>query len=408
LSVVFVTAQHALVTETDSFGSGTGTLDLQDTAALTAFRNGSAGLNATYSLKLSGARVAIPYPGYFVASAVKFTSGQETAYIADQSDGGVIKSVPFTPTSNIFASPPDANGEFTLNGLNLGLPTKFVLDAWLIDTNHFAITDWSDSAFGSPPVIVAGYLIAQPLSPTVSGIYAFTESGATTAAVPQVAGGIFTCGSTGTLDVTPLGGTLTTNQAITAACTAPTNGQSQITLAGAAFTGINIFDAYPTLDQGLYLIEVDGGPAGTSGSSGAGVALQQTLATPISASALSGKYASNFVASTALGSENFAAQVISDGISILSGTADVNSFTASPPGGAPSSGATLSGSFTTGSNGRFFPLALTFTPAAGQPTPTIPTINPACYIVDANTCLLLGLDAAAPGTGILQLGQTGF
>jgi hypothetical protein len=51
---------------------------------------------------------------------------------------------------------------------------------------------------------------------------------------------------------------------------------------------------------------------------------------------------------------------------------------------------------------------LKFTPATGQPTPNPTTINPACYIVDANTCLLLGLDATAPGTGILQLQQTGL
>jgi hypothetical protein len=120
-------------------------------------------------------------------------------------------------------------------------------------------------------VIVTGYLTLRPSWASVSGTYAFTESGATTAAQPQVAGGIFTCGSADTLDVAPLGGTLTANQAITAACSAPTFGRGVITLSGAGSTGINSFAAYPTLDQGLSLIELDGGSAGTSSPSGAGV-----------------------------------------------------------------------------------------------------------------------------------------
>jgi hypothetical protein len=335
------------------------------------------------------------------------------SYITDQSDSGVITSVPFaTVPQNLPAFTRDQDGKLTFSSpVNLGLPTHFALDLWLIDATHFVVTDWRDSAFGTPPVIVAGYLTAQPSAPAIAGTYAFTEAGATTAAQPQAAGGIFTCGSTGILDVTPLGGTLTANQAIAAACTAPTSGRGLITISGAGSTGVSQFAAYPTLDQGLYLIELDGGAAGASGPSGTGVAVQQTVALPASAAAFSGKYASNFSASTALGSQNFAAQIISDGVSAVSGAADVNSFntTATPPAGTPSSGATLTGSFRADPSGDGrFPIVLTFTPAAGQPTPQVPTINPACYIVDTNTCLLLGLDASAPGTGILQLQKTGL
>jgi hypothetical protein len=414
LSVVFVTPKHALLSETDSFGNAIGTLDLQNTADLASFQNGSAGLNGNYSLRLSGTQFASPQPDYFVAAAITTqaagTSYTVTAHTADQSANGAITSVPFTAISQGFpGSGPDQNGEIMLSSVNLGLPTRFNLDVWLIDANHFVVTDWQDALSGSPKVVVGGNLTAQPASPSLSGTYAFTEAGSTTAAQPQVAGGIFTCGSSGTLDVTPLASTLTTNQAITAACTAPTSGRGLITLFGAGFTGISKFAAYPTLDQGLNLIELDGGSAGTSGPSGAGVAQQQTLVAPISPSALKGKYASNFSASITQGVENFAAQIVSDGISALSGAADVNSFNAmaTPPVGTPSSGATLTGSFTTGANGRF-PIALKITPATGQPTPKFTTLNPACYIVDANSCLLLGMDATAPGTGVLQLQQLGF
>jgi hypothetical protein len=409
LSVVFVSPQHALLSETDGFGSATGTLDLQSAADLASFQQG-AWTNGIYSLKLSGVEASNPKAGYFVASAVTIDfSASSYSYVADQSDNGVITSVPFATASNNFHITRDQNGKLTFVPVNLGLPTHFNLDAWLIDATHFAITDWRDSAFGTPPVIITGYLTQQPSSPSVSGTYAFTEAGATTAAQPQAAGGIFTCGSTGTLDVAPLGGTVTTNQPITAACTPPTSGRGLITISGAGFTGINTFAAYPTLDQGLDLIELDGGSSGTSGPSGTGVALQQTLSIPVSASTLTGNYASNFVASTSLGFENFAAQIVSDGVSALSGAADVNSFNAAvaPPVGTPSSSAALTGSFTAGTNGRF-PLTLTITPATGQPTPEITTINSACYLVDVNTCLLLGLDATTPGTGILQLQKPGL
>jgi hypothetical protein len=395
LSIVFVTPEHALLSENDSFGNGTGTLDLQHTQGFT-------GLSGVYSLKLSG--VPRPAAPYFVASAVTIPSSSSYSYITDQSDNGVITSVPFTTVSRGFVNGGlDANGELSLSSVDVGLPTKFSLNLWLIDETHFIVTDWRNAG------ALSGYFTAQPATPSVSGTYAFTRAGATTAAQPQAAGGIFTCGSTGTIDVDPLTGTGLSDQPITATCGAPANGRSVITISGPMTAGINQFAAYPTVDQGLYLLELDGGTSGTAGPSGAGVALQQTLAAPISSSDLSGAYASNFTASTTIGSQIFAAQVVSDGTSTLSGTADVNSFdaTASPPAATSSSSAALSGSYTAGTDGRF-PLTLTILPASGQPSPQFTTLHPACYIVDANTCLLLGLDPTAPGTGILLLQRTGL
>jgi len=86
-----------------------------------------------------------------------------------------------------------------------------------------------------------------------------------------------------------------------------------------------------------------------------------------------------------------------------------NSFNVAPPAtGTPSLNATLAtGSFTGPANGRF-PLMLNIQPAAGQPVPQVQSINPVCYILDANTCLLLGLDKTAPGIGILQLQSPGI
>src|SRR5271168_5009243 len=397
LSVVFVTPQHALLSEVDSFGDGTGTLDLQNTQGFT-------GLSGVYSLRLSGFEEPAHGQANFVASAVTILSTSSYSYITDQSNNGVITSVPPTTVPHGFASAGvDFNGELSLSSVDVGLPTKFNLDLWLIDATHFVVVDWIDAGTFS------GYFTAQPATPSVSGTFGFTQTGATTAAQPQAAGGIFTCGSTGTIDVVPLTSTGVSNQPITATCGAPANGRSVITISGPLTAGISQFAAYPTVDQALYLLELDGGTSGTAGPSGAGVALHQTLSAPISASAFSGNYASSFSASTALGSENFVAVIISDGVSTLSGTADVSSFnaTVAPPVGTPSTNAALTGSFTADTSGRF-PLTLILAPATGQPTPEITTINSACYLVDVNSCLLLGLDATNPGTGILLLQRTGL
>ena len=424
LSVVFVTQQldpsgavlseHALITERDSFGDATGTLDLQNPADLASFSNGSVGLNGTYSLQLTGTELAPQYPAFFEAAALTIqTSGGNctiTGYIADRSASGVITSVPFATGSQVLPGcKANSSGEIFSNvPVNLGFPLQFYLDFWLIDKDHFVVTDPFDQPGG--PVLFGGYLTAQTQSPALSGTLAFTTTGASTASAttpgqPQVAGGIFTCGSTGSLDVVSLSGTLVSAQPMSATCGAPANGRGLVTVSGAGSTGIGQFAAYPTTDGNFYLIELDGGAAGTSGPSGAGVAYQQTLSPPISASALTGNYAAQFSAATPSGSQAFTGQIVSDGASTIDGTVDVNSFTSSPAPGAssPSPGATLSsGTFTSSANGRF-PLTFTITPGTSQPAPQVPTLHPACYIVDASTCLLLNLDSAAPGTGILQL-----
>jgi hypothetical protein len=408
LSVSFVTPKHALLSETDAFGSGTGTLDLQNATDLAAFRNvpAATGLNGTYSLALSGAEMLSANNRFFLASALtfQFAAGTVTqsAATGDQSDTGAVTFGTATPNVTITTNP-DNFGRFGDQGpVALGA-NSLQLIFYMIDTSHFVITDARDS------FVFGGYMVAQPASPVISGTYTFAEAGATApsavpALQPQVAGGILTCSSSGVLDVTPLSGTATVSLPITSACTAPTNGRGLITVTGAGAIGIGQFAAYPTLDMGLQLIEIDGG-----GPSGSGVALPQTVHTPVLASAFNGKYASNFLATTVKGAtldslEAFAGQIVSDGISKLSGTVDVNSFdsTAAPPVATPSPNASLSGSsYTANSNGRF-PLTLNIATTMPQAT------KAACYVVDNKSCLLIGLDVARPGLGILQLQSLGF
>lgn len=411
MSIVFVNTKHALLTETDTFGTATGTLDLQNANDLAAFQSGAAGLNGTYAVQLTGGSLTVPYTNYFLGAGLNISAAGAAytlqGYTVDQSASGAITSVPFATTNQFLAgSGPNANGEIQLNAINIGLTSPLNLDLWMIDANHFVIVDWEDPQNGFNYTI-GGYLTTG--GGALSGTYAFTESGATSTAVPQVAGGIFTCGAAGTLDVVPLGGTAMSAQPINASCASPANGRELVAFSGGPAGSPANFAAYPTIDKGIYLIELDGGAAGSSGPSGSGVAMLQTLATPIAASSLNGAYASVFSATTTPGAEAFAGQINADGASAITGTTiDVNSYSHTAPAGAtPSLGASVAGTFTQANSGRF-PLTLTITPAGGQPTPPITTLSPACYIVDVTSCLLLGNDTTAPGTGILQLQNTGL
>ena len=444
LSVVFATVQldpatgnvlheHALLTETDVFGDATGTLDLQDTAALQSLGL-NAVLNGAYSLQLSGTQSG--FLPFFLEAGI--TSQPSTldgpsyctfaSYTADQSVNGAFTSASSTTGSQSWYCPPGPSGRFTLSSVNLGLPNSFSLDVWSIDTSHFVVMD-----FLNAPTFLGGYLTMQPASPALSGTLAFTEAGATTApsaltsGQPQLAGGFLICGSSnGSIDVVLLGSsTPLIGQPINTTCGSPgSNGRSLITITGAGNSGISQLAAYPTTDGSFYLLELDGGSAGTSGPSGAGVAYMQSVAPPISAANLSGTYAAQFSATlpvpsgapsgTQPGSQAFTGwMTFVDGTSplITGGAVDVNSFATSPaPGtGSPSTGASLTGSynFTAGSAGTF-PLTFTIAPAAGNPAPPVATLDTACYLFNANTCLLLGRDPSAPGTGILLLQNTGL
>jgi hypothetical protein len=418
MSVDFVSPTHALISESDSFANATGTLDAQNAADLAAFTAaGGTTLSGQYALILSGAPLGTPGPkSVFLASALTFVNGTETAVQGDQSNSGTIifgtsnPTLPYTPT---YAASPFGHILTATSFQPAQTVAASVGDVFLIDKNHFVVSfeDNNNSFFA------VGVMVAQPASPSITGAYGFTETGLTTfnssatpPTVSQVAGGMFTCGSTpGVLDVVSLGGGPALNQPFSnAACTAPNGGRGLVTLA-ANRTGVSQFAAYPTVDMGLQLIELDGGASGTSGPSGAGVALPQTLPTPIAASSFKGTYGSNFLAAvnypdSTTGFEGFAGSITSNGSSTLTGILDVNALDTSISSTFTSLNSPLTSStFTAANNGRFL-MILTFTPSSSSPD-ILTTFNPVCYVLDVNTCLLLGTDSTAPGTGILQVPQ---
>jgi len=460
---------RALLSEIDGFGNGTGALYLQNLGDL-ALANSSetllllpptsnleclagnfsmtsaacppglslSGLATffstaplTYILTLAGRHSSDASKPVFLAGGLTVGNapspsgmGQsmETSFVGDASDAGSLTANASSTTTPVIGGVPDNFGRLQLQGLDVGTPifssgssSITTLNAYMVDRYHYVVLQAADANFtlaGNLTVFFDPILLNQG-PPTLSGpVFAFTESGESGSAVPQVAGGILMCDPSGMqtslLDVTPLNGPAIVNQPINVMCTDPgPNGRGSMALTGT--TGnISQFAVYPTADEGgrnLQLIEVDSG-----GPSGAGVALPQTVSAPsatnnVLASVLSGNYAASFLADTPQGIEGFSGRIVSDGVSALSGTLDVNSLnvTANPLVATPLAGSAVSGSYAVPANspGRF-------TLMLNIATPMPQAINPVCYIVDENTCLLLGLDTAAPGVGVLQLQNLGF
>jgi hypothetical protein len=142
--------------------------------------------------------------------------------------------------------------------------------------------------------------------------------------------------------------------------------------------------------MGVLLLDLD------SGLTASGAALAQ--ASSISASTFSGHYSGNFQGAIQNGEQDVVGQVVSDGASSLTGTADVNQFTETTSTLTPDDA--LSGAFTAASDGRF--TSTLSTSATGA-------LNEIFYVVNSSTVLFIETDAVAatsgPATGLLQLQQ---
>jgi hypothetical protein len=404
LSLDMVSPTHALLSESDSFGSGTGTLDYQNAADVAAYANYTTHLNGSYALLASGYSMNAPYTAqYMIAGALNFTAqptGMNSTSILtlnsvadDYSMNGVVTA------NGSYASAQTAAGSymvitdtygFDLQGfafyLNSATSDQVELYGYLIDASHMAVIG---DNMGSPDYSFGGTLVAQPsTTPTVAGnTYAFTTTGATTAGAQQVSGGVFTCGGSGVLDVAG-GGAATTNQAITAAaCTVPSGGRGTISFTGTGSTGVQNFAVYPTVDAGLQLIEIDG-----SGPSGAGTAWHQTAS-----STLNGAYASKFRAYTSTGELSYAGEVTAAS-GAVTGAVDASAFDTANATTTQTSDATLTGAYTTNASGRF---PYTF----GISGVTSSNLGAVLYVIDSSNALILETDANSPGIGVLQLQQ---
>jgi hypothetical protein len=390
LSFAVVNNKRALIIQSDTGGTASGTLDLQDLSQPVSgpYVFALAGVDATNG---PSSPPSLSLGGTLTASAGTFASGT-----LDSNDGGSVTQGE-SITSGSYTSPPDSFGRGTAT---IGTATAtYNLVYYMVNSSALRLLDTDVS---DPITYVAvGSALAQPSTPSLAaGTYAFTVAGqnstASAGGPPVVAGGLLTSNGTGnitggTLDVNN-NGSASAGNAITGTYALNPDGRGTITLA-TSIDGLQSFAFYVS-NQGVLLLGLDSGLTTT----GAAFAQQST-------SMPKGGYAVRYQALSSTGGngeEDLTGQVTSDGTSMLSGgNADFNQYTTGT-GPTPQLGITFTGTFTTSASGRFSPSTLTLVFGGTSPPPPV-TLNEIFYVVDATTVLSLGVDADTPSTGILQL-----
>jgi hypothetical protein len=397
-SVAFIDNAHALLSEDDSFGSGAGMLYRQNLTDITAATNTAVSLNGSYTVALNGAKRDTPTQRLFVAgdlTATADSSGKitETSFVGDASGIAGTKASAKATTQPVLGSTYDAFGRSVWGTVDLAVPvfnygsaSTQSLVAYMIDKNHYLVMQNKDKEY-----ILGGTVVAQPSTPAISGSYVFTESGMTASGTNLAAGGVFSCGGSGTMDTTSLGGTPTSKESIKATCTAPSNGRGVVSLSGSA-SGIGAFAAYPTVDGNLQLVEIDAG-----GPSGSGTALPQQ-SSAIAASTFSGYYATSMTTTGSTSFEGLTGHVVADGLSSFSGTVDATPFSDASNVATPANDLALTGSDTADASGRF-------TASLNLASTTAQQFGGNLYFADAGHALLLVSDASQPGTGVFTQPQ---
>jgi len=378
LSFAVVTPQHALVIEFDSFATSSGSLDLQTPGN---FSLGS--ISGPYAFVFTGldftAVTSMALGGVMTADG----AGNISSSANDLNDGGVVTANSFT--SGTYTAPDSfGRGTATLGSSNFF--TYYVVNSGMLDFVEV------DSNF-----LTVGPAFAQGSTPfsnsSLSGNFGFTVAGQnfvnSPPSVPLVAGGLFVSDgngnlTSGTVDVN--NGGVVTNVPIAAGSTytVASNGRGTLNILGGGTGSLSQFAIYLTANQGALILELD--PTLTT----SGTAFAQSAG--VSASTLMGNYAWNFDAATAGGEEDSVGQLVSDGVSALTGTVNTNQ-----PGSLTLASADpLTGAFTATSNGRF---------AGTMTTNTTGIVQGVFYVLGCSQGLFLELDPPSQGTGLLQLQQ---
>ena len=371
-----VSSEQALVVEFDTSATSSGSLVLQTPSSFSQMA-----VTGGYSFTLSGVDLTKPGTSMDLGGVLSADGkGNFTGVAEDVNDGGTVSSA--TPAGSYTV--PDAYGRGTATLGTTATYAYYVVDSGafrLLETDTGGLTVGSAFSQGTTPTFTVASL---------SGPYAFTAQGKSGRGALAIGGllsfdgkGNVTSGTA--LDVNKAG-TISSPGNPTGTYTVASNGRGTVTLSPAT-GGVAQFALYLTASQGPLMLELD------SGLTSAGAA--QSQASAITAATFKGSYAGLLDLQPASGENDSEAEVSSDGVSVLTGTADLNSSGAPAP---LASGTGLTGSFTANSNGRFTgSLTLATTPATN--------LSEMFYVVNGSTVLFTDLDTSNPGTGQLQLQQ---
>jgi hypothetical protein len=243
LDFVLQSSSHGLIIEFDGSGTGSGTIDLQN----------SPSLGTSYAFSLSGVDGNIaPF-----ATVGAFTAG--AGGVQDFNDAGV-----YTPATLTSATVTLGTGTAPGTAQLASTAGTFNYDVYAIDPTHFKFIE-NDSA-----LFVAGDVFQQTAAQQTtlpSGTVAFTMAGLDTSDNPLALGGLLPTGTGGSItggleDYNDAGVNVGQATAVAGGFSALSGGRSQLTLTsfengGGALLGSSIFAAYPS-SGGTLLLEIDG------------------------------------------------------------------------------------------------------------------------------------------------------
>jgi hypothetical protein len=370
LDFVLSSSTGGLVTEFDSNGSGSGTLDLQSSPAQTAgtFIFNLAGISGVSQTSFQG------IPAATVGSVILDGSGNATG-VQDYNDSGTYSPLTISAGSSVLVGTGPTTATLVTNG------GTFNFDVYAISSTHFKLIETDPY----PAPILEGDVFQQTSTSTSfpSGELAFTMAGADFAGPGPIAvGGMMNSDGSSTLsngveDYNDLGlsnvvlGTSTTPIPFSGGLSASGTGRYLVTFNGGFENGNGgnntipyTFVAYPS-SGGTQLLEVDG--LGITG----GVAYPQS-----NTSFASGQgYGLNLTGSNEGGEEDDIAEFTNTS-NALSGLIDANNE------GATNAPQNFSGTYTPDSTNL----------GRGVITTTTGGVNLVSYTVDSTNSILIEID----------------
>jgi fibronectin-binding autotransporter adhesin len=240
--LVLSSSSHGLITEFDTFGTGSGTIDAQTSGATPS---------GAYAFSFSGAASG----GTTLASVGNFTlNGSSATGLEDYVEGGLVTvAEPQTLSATVTAATSSTPASFAIGFPGLGTGT-LTFDVFPIDGTHLKFIETDSTASFS------GDAYSQTSTAMPVGTLPFTMEGLLSSA-PFAAGGFMVTDSSGDLtsasseDVN-LDGTVASVPSFSASYAAA--GSGRYTLSNfATFTGGTAYAAYPS-SGGLLLLEIDG------------------------------------------------------------------------------------------------------------------------------------------------------
>lgn len=378
---VLTSTSHGLITEFDSNGSGSGTIDLQSSPVPQSALSG-----LSFSFGVSGEGSSAPFAT--LGALTLGATGSVTAGTEDFNNGGTPSTFAISTSSFVTVGTGTAPGTAQLI---TGFGSGGSYDVYAIDSTHlkFIETDGafiaSGDAYTQGTSIPTGTLVFAMSGIDSSGIDPLSVAGFMPVTGGTVTGGAEDFNDNGLIDSTPV--------IFSGSFSTLTGGRSQLSVAsfvnGAAndVPGNYLFAAYPFSSNGVtgvQLMEIDGGVT-------SGVAYVQSGTTL----AASQGYGLNLSAvNVSLGANQFyeeddIAEFQTTSSSFTPGIVDINDATV-----GTSYKQSFSGTYSAVTTGEY----TATTTEAGNPF-----VNFAFYAVNGSTFLLLELDSTQIGTGIFEL-----